>query len=440
MKNLASLDKLFDSIKTSFWFVPLLMVITSIFSAWLMVWIDHAQAWGKLDWLPFLYETEQSTLLSLLNTIAASMITVTSIAFSITIVTLTLASSQFGPRLIRNFMDDRGTQVVLGTFISIFSYCVVLIYSMSLDSNQDIIMGLAIIWCLLATLFSVFVLIYFIHHVSRSIQADNVINELCDEINHSLEPLFCAETTPKLGKEARKTFSYTLPIFADQSGYLQLLSNDKLLEIASKYDLFIEFKWRPGHLINEGAELATLKSLKPIQDELSSLVNQSCVIGSNRTPIQDPEYAIHQMVEIAVRALSPGVNDPYTAITCVDKLCVVLCNISKQELHSGEYYGQDGILRLRRNPYDFEGVANSAFDQIRQYSVSSVAVSIRLVESLYRIASATDKPDIHSVILRQLVAIEQGKEHVQYTEQDSEDFTKSVLKVKNLLKTTSFQS
>ncbi|GAB2687092.1 DUF2254 domain-containing protein [Aliiglaciecola aliphaticivorans] len=440
MINLASLDKLFDSIKTSFWFVPLLMVVTSISSAWLMVWIDHAQAWGKLDWLPFLYETEQSTLLSLLNTIGASMITVTSIAFSITIVTLTLASSQFGPRLIRNFMDDRGTQVVLGTFISIFSYCVVLIYSMSLDSNQGIKMGLAIIWCLLATLFSVIVLIYFIHHVSRSIQADNVIKELCDEINHAIEPLLCGELSTNLSAETRRNFSYTLTIYAEQSGYLQLLSNDKLLDIASEHDLFIEFHWRPGHLINKDAKLATLNSLKPIEDSLTKVINQCCVIGSNRTPIQDPEYAIHQMVEIAVRALSPGVNDPYTAITCIDKLCMVLCNIAQQDLHSGKYYDQHGILRLSRNPYDFEGLANSAFDQIRQYSVSSVAVSIRLLESLFRIASITDKSDIYLVIHRQLQAIEQGKLHVQYTDKDTEDFIQSALKVKNQLKTKPFQS
>ncbi|WP_342805387.1 DUF2254 domain-containing protein [Alteromonas sp. M12] len=433
MKNLARLDKLFDSIKTSFWFVPLLMVVTSITSAWLMVWIDHAQAWGALDWLPFLYQTDQSTLLSLLNTIAASMITVTSIAFSITIVTLTLASSQFGPRLIRNFMDDRGTQVVLGTFISIFSYCVVLIYSMSLDSNQGIKMGLAIIWCLLATLFSVIVLIYFIHHVARSIQADNVINELCEEINHAIEPLFCNEQTSVLQNKADSSFSYTLSVKAKQSGYLQLLSNDKLLDVATKHDVLIELNWRPGDLINQSTELASVKSLTPITSDLNNAVNECCVIGSNRTPIQDPEYAIHQMVEIAVRALSPGVNDPYTAITCVDKLCLVLCNLSNQKLHAGQYFDQSGRLRLSRKPYDFVGLANSAFDQIRQYAVGSVAVTIRLLESLERIALVSDKIDVHRVIQRQLHAIEQGKESAQYTEKDTKDFVKIAQNVKTLL-------
>ncbi|GAC16716.1 DUF2254 domain-containing protein [Aliiglaciecola lipolytica] len=433
MKNLASIDKLFDSIKTSFWFIPILMVVTSIVSAWLMVWIDHAQAWGRLDWLKFLYQTDQDTLLSLVNTIAASMITVTSIAFSITIVTLTLASSQFGPRLIRNFMDDRGTQLVLGTFISNFSYCVVLIYCMSLDSNQGIKMGLSIIWCLLATLCSVFILIYFIHHVARSIQADNVINEICHEINRSVEPLYFSEQASSTQNSLEGHFVHSLSIETKHSGYLQVLSCQTLCQLAQTHDMLVEFHWRPGDLINKHAELAVLKSHKPIADDLQNEINQCCVIGSIRTPIQDPEYAIHQMVEIAVRALSTGVNDPYTAITCVDKLCLVLCDLATHKLHQGLHYDGNGVLRLKRRPYDFSGLANSAFDQIRQYAQDSVAVTIRLLESLHRIAIATDKTDIHHVLREQLKAIQEIKQKAQYTVKDSQDFDKSVHKLEREL-------
>ncbi|GAA0854448.1 DUF2254 domain-containing protein [Aliiglaciecola litoralis] len=426
--------KFYYTVKTSFWFIPVLMVLTSVLTSILCVWIDRSLILVDITWFKHLYHLDQETLRSLVNTIAGSMITVTSIAFSITIVTLTLASSQFGPRLIRNFMDDTGTQVVLGTFIANFSFCLVLVYVMSMQAHQNLALGFSIAWCLAATFMSVFVLIYFIHHVARSIQADNVVDQVYCEVLKALQHLSDELDSPKCSdsKKADNTL-LTMTITAGKNGYLQVLNKASLLKLACEHDLTIRFSSRPGDMLAKDIKVAEVDANYPVSEKVIEKIRALFIVGSKRTPIQDPEYAIHQLVEIAVRALSPGVNDPYTAISCVDKLSVALCELANAKVHSGRYYDQQKNLRLQCKAHDFNGLASAAFDQIRQYAETSIAVTIRLVESLQRLVSISQRQDVHQFAKSQLQAILQKSNDHAFAEQDMQDINAIVNQVRKTL-------
>ncbi len=425
MKNLANVAKLFDQIKTSFWFLPAVMVFAALLASFALWMLDSSNWLAGTSWSYLLEYYDQNIARSLVNTIAGSMITVTSIAFSITIVTLTLASSQFGPRLIRNFMDDRGTQVVLGAFIAQFVYCVVFVFTMSLRSSAAPPMFFSVVWCFAVTLICVFVLIYFIHHVAQSIQADNVIDNVFCELQKSLESLVASEEqiTEAPDEEAiERDFPYKQVIYAEGSGYLQLVNRTGLINLAQQQDVLIEFDLRPGELLSEHLPIATVRSKQGQTTDFQQQLIDYYLIGSTRTPLQDPEYAIHQLVEIAVRALSPGINDPYTANTCVDKLSLILCTLANKTLHDGNGFDQDQQLRLRGKVHHFEGVGRACFDQIRQYAVESVSVTIRLLESLRRLSAITSKTEVLDFVEDQLRAMVELQEQHPFCETDQHDF------------------
>ena len=266
------------------------------------------------------------------------MITVVGLVFSITIVALTLASTQFGPRMLRNFVRDRGTQVTLGTFVATFVYSVLVLGSVSHGGNA-FVPHLSITVALGLLLVDLGVLIYFIHHVATSIQLPQVIAE------HRGGPLeaIASEVARRRrrradagARAARRRPSSSLAstrtarhVPATTSGYLQFVGYPTLVDIATRADAVIELLHRPGHFVVEGLPLA--KVWPPAAaPEVARGLERAHATGAHRTLAQDLTFAIDQLVEIAIRALSPAVNDTFTALTCIDWLGDGLCKISAQ--------------------------------------------------------------------------------------------------------------
>jgi len=438
MRLKVSLLTTFDAIRTSFWFVPLLMVISSICAAILFAWLDKYSPVVELTWLEFAYQADASTIRSLLNTIAGSMITVTSIAFSITIVTLTLASSQFGPRLIRTFMMDRGTQFVLGTFISNFTYCLVLLYVMSLASYQGSALGLAILWCLFTTFVSVCVLIYFIHHVASAIQVDTVIDDVYCELTSSIQK-FSERSRSEAKQHKLAIDSDCLPangiteVTSNDSGYLQLIDSKGLVEAAEQFGVHLQVVFGLGDFVIKNTTIIKVFSTDKLNREQIDRLRSKLTLGSKRTPVQDPEYAVHQLVEIALRALSPGVNDPYTALTCVDKLSAVLCDLSQRSLPSGYLEDKDGCCRVSVKTINFPSLGEAAFDQIRQFSSESTAVTIRLLEALSRIASVAKTDEQRKFVESQTTMISERGLGSCNAQGDKQDVSKRIEEIRSQL-------
>lgn len=263
MKPPLKLGKIWESLHTSYWFIPTLMAISAVVLAFGMITVDHRLGEGLIKKLSWIYTGGPDGARAVLSTIAGSMIAVSGTVFSITVVALTLASSQFGPRLLRNFMQDTGNQIVLGTFIATFIYCLLILRTVRGDDYQIFIPQISVTVALILALLSIGVLIYFIHHAAESIQADVVIADVSNDLNDGIARLFPEKLGRKITHQIEDHFSdlpvnfeeKTCLICSRQSGYIQLIDEDKLLKIAKSHDLIIQILHRPGYFIIKGKEL-----------------------------------------------------------------------------------------------------------------------------------------------------------------------------------------
>lgn len=401
------LDVFWDSLRTSFWFVPGLMVAGSMVLAPAMIALDRLVVEqldrGSLWWM---YSGGPEGARSVLATIAGSMIAVAGTVFSITIVALSLASGQFGPRLLRNFIRDRSNQVVLGAFIATFTYCLLVLRTVRGLDGRQFVPGLGVAVGIAMALASVGVLIYFIHHVAVSIQADHVILSVSNELNEGIDRLW--PDAPEDGEPVEEPDEESLlpadfesravAVEAESCGYLAAIEDEGLLAIASEHDLFVRVKLRPGQFVVAGSPLAGVLSPQSLDDAVADKIRGAFLIEAQRTPFQDVEFAVDQLVEVAVRALSPGINDPFTAIACVDRLGEALCRLAQRNVPSPFRYDDGGELRVIFYSAGFGAIADSAFHQIRQYGRTSAAVMIRLLETLAVIADRARRPrDVRAV-------------------------------------------
>lgn len=410
------LAPLIEKTQSSFWFVPSLMIILSFLLAAITLYIDITHTQANKGAIGFLYATNVDAVRSLLGTIAGAMITVTSIAFSITIVVLTLASSQFGPRLMRNFMMDKGTQVVLGTFIATFLFCIVIFCALSFKAPYDFKPGITITVAIVMTCFSVCTLVYFIHHVAMSIQADVVIDDVYCELQHNIAKLFPSaknKNTTEANTSPVKKNSHLVEfdVMAPFSGYLQLIDKESLLKLAAQSHCVIQLHFSAGDFIVEKTKIATVYASSLAEQDISNDIVQHLIYGSCRTPVQDPEFAVHQLVEIALRALSPGINDPYTAITCIDKLSAVLCGLTDKTFPQKNMLS-GGVLCLICKELTFTDIAKAAFDQIRQQCQNNLAVTIKMLDALHVLLGQTTTDEQHNFVLTQteMISQQQAKE------------------------------
>jgi uncharacterized membrane protein len=367
---------------------------------------------------------------SVLSSVASSMVSVVATAFSITIVALQLASSNFGPRLLRNFMQDTGNQIVLGTFIATFIYCLLVLRTIHSEGEGHSLFvpqlsvtvgtGLAIA--------SIGVLIYFIHHASTIIQASHVITQVSGDLDKALERLFPekigegkANKSRQVGEIPANFDSEASPIKATGEGYLQAIDDDELMKTARQYNLLVRLTTRPGKFIVKGSDLAMVFPQKQVNQSLNKQINDAFILGKERTEYQDVKFPIDQLVEIALRAISPGINDPFTAIRCIDRLSAGLSRLAQRDFPSPYRYDDEQNLRVIVEGVTFEGLVDAAFNQIRQYSKSDVAVTIRLLEAIACIATYTHNSKQREALRRQAEMILNSSREQISPEQDQKD-------------------
>ena len=422
----------------TFWFLPVLIISFSILLSVSLVYLDSLINIPKEGWVRFFLVTSSDSARSILSTISSAMMGVAGTVFSITLVVLTLASSQFGPRLIKNFMYVRLNQVVLGLYISTYLYCLLVLNSITDSDGYTFIPSISILVAIVAAITNIILLIIFIHQIAISIKADKVVSDISEFISEQLEILF----PEKMGREiedekdvdasaAVSGYQKQISIKSPESGYLQYVDSDTLIEIITKNDALLELSCRPGDHLVEGVEIGLLYSNGEWKkNEFEKIYNQF-VIGKIKTSQQDLEFSIHQMVEIAVRALSPGVNDPYTAIACVDNLTAIMCYLARAKFPSKYRFDEEGNLRVIADTLDFEGVLDAAFNQIRQFSGGSPAVIIRLMESLTTIHDFTSKKShTNAVIKHAEMVLSSGKQNIN-EKNDIDDLTERAAKILN---------
>ena len=379
---------LLEKLNASFWFIPILMLLITIGSAVGLIYLDSRIQFSNDGVLRYLLPASVDSARSILTIIAAAMMGVAGTVFSITLVVLTLASSQLGTRLVRNFMYDKLNQVVLGSYVSSFVYCLIILSSMKENDSFQFVPAISVLVALVSAIAGIILLIVFIHHVSMSIQSDKVISDISEAMSKSIQKLFPKGIGQAEEKQApdidslHLKYALLLEVRCKKSGYLQSIDGQGLINIAQDIDGIIILKHRPGDFLVQEMVLCEVLCNEEYDKEVYEKIQDDFIIGKVRTPLQDAEFSIHQMVEVAARALSPGVNDPYTAIACIDNLTSVMCYLAGVEFPSAYRFDTKDKLRVITDNHTFSGMLNAAFNQIRQYGKGSPSVMIRLMEAM----------------------------------------------------------
>ncbi|MCF8361443.1 MAG: DUF2254 domain-containing protein [Prolixibacteraceae bacterium] len=387
------LQYLWEELNTSFWFVPILMLLITIGSAIGFIYLDSQIRFSPEGILKYLLPASVDSARSILSIIAGAMIGVAGTVFSITLVVLTLASSQLGSRLVRNFMYDKLNQVVLGTYVSSFVFCLIILSSLKENESFHFVPAISVLAALASAIAGIILLIIFIHHVSISIQSDKVISDISAAMSKSIKILFPDEIGHDEEKPApdikalKNDFAFKQSIVCNKSGYLQSIDGMGLMNIATNNNFIILLHHRPGDFLVQNMVLCDILSNEECSGEVHKAIQDDFILGKVRTPLQDAEYSIHQMVEVASRALSPGVNDPYTAIACIDNLTSIMCYLTGVKFPSSYRYDSQDTLRIIADNHTFSGMINAAFNQIRQYGESNPSVMIRLMDAMNTIGS-----------------------------------------------------
>lgn len=396
--------KYWEQFRSSFWFVPSVMTGAAAAIAFAGVAVDRAKPDEWMQILSWAYTGGAAGASAVLGTIAGSMITIAGVVFSMTLVALSLTTSQLGPRLLRTFMSDRANQMVLGTFVATFVYCLLVLRTIRYPDEGAFVPHLSVTLGVTLALVSVGVLIYFIHHISRSIQADVLVARIGTEVVEEVDDLYpgglggAAEDVPiipdRFEQEAR-------PIPAAEEGYVQSIEPGGLMDVATEENLLFQVEKGPGSYVVAGRPLVLAHPGGRISDRVTDQINKAFLLGNQRTPEQDFEFAVNQLVEIAVRALSPSLNDPFTAIRCVDRLGSALSRLAQREIPSPYRHDVDHRLRVIAHGVTFPSVVDAAFDKIRRHAGSSIAVSVRLLETISVIAASVHRPEDRAALREQ---------------------------------------
>lgn len=403
-------------VRSSFWFVPGIMSVAAIALAMATIASDEtATSWLERAGLTFTGGAEAAS--AVLQTIASSMITIAGVIFSMTLVALTLTTSQYGPRLLRTFMRDTTTQVVLGTFVATFLYCLVVLRSIRRAEEATFVPHLAVTFGVLLAVVSVGFLIYFIHHIALSIQADEVVVRVAHELHGAIDRLFPesagaaaaelravpdeAELPEAFEREART-------VRAAGDGYIQSIDSESVIALAREEDVLIRVELGPGSYVMSDCPLARAWPASRVSDRLEDGIRGAFILGNQRTTEHDIDFAVQQLVEIAVRALSPSLSDPFTAVRCVDRLGSALSRVAQRNMPPSFRYDEEGRLRLVAPVVTFPSIADAAFDQIRRHSGTSAAVTLSLLDTIAVVAEFASLPEDRAALRRQADMIARG--------------------------------
>lgn len=383
-----------QAVRASYWFVPSIMVILALGLGALVVWLDRGPMGSLFNEISWYQQSKPDGAREVLSAIASSAITVAGVAFSITIVAISFAANQYGPRILTNFMSDRGNQFTLGTFIATFVYCIMVLRTIY-GGESTFVPQIAIVVALGLALCSTGMLIYFIHHVPRSIHVNSVLAGIGRQLVDSIKEHFPARIgdPPDQSDEDREAFARRAhaafsgerewcEIDCQSTGYLQAVDNDKILSIACEHDLIIKLERLPGEFLYCGQSLFRVVPADRVTDHVRSELRDSWSSGSARTPTQDQMFLLDELVEIASRALSSGVNDPYTAITCADWLTAGAAELARRQTPSPFRLDEEEELRVVSPTISFDLHIARGFGRLRPYAARDINAAAHIIGQL----------------------------------------------------------
>jgi len=445
---MAKLLGIWQSLRSSLWFVPNALVV---FAVALAIALIEADTWfdeGVLNRWPRFFGAGASGARGMLSAVASSMITVAGVVFSITLVALSLASSQYTSRVLRNFMNDRTNQTVLGVFVGIFAYCLVVLRTIRDGPDFVFVPSLAVLGGVVLAFVGIGFFIHFIHHIATTIQASHILARIAAETVERIDHLF-----PQGVGDEDEDRSDQDPTSADprrhwhlalslRTGYIQRVEGEPLLAIAQDQKTVIRMERRIGDFVVEGMPLASIQtadeSALPSQEVFNRL-SAAYTIDTQRTTDQDAAYGIRQIVDVALKALSPGINDTTTAVMCLDYLTAILLRLCARSIESPCRF-DEGHLRVITRGATFAGLVELAFDQVRQNAGGNVAVLSRLAEALHTLEGKTQRPNRRRILLHQTHALDEVIRRTIAAALDREPLQSRAMRLFELLKTTNAET
>jgi uncharacterized membrane protein len=413
-----------ETLRTNLWLIPVVESAAAVLLFILTLRIDQAAFHREISLPSWLISGSPDAAREILSSLAAAIITVVGVVFSVMITTLTLASTQFGPRMLRTFIRDRGTQLTLGTFVATFFYAMLTLISI----GSTFVPHLSVTVALVLTAIDLGVLIYFIHHTATAIQLPAVIASIAGDLAGAIDTetaLPSAEAGvgngPSLAVLQARLDRGGQVVAAPASGYLRFVRQATLVRIAAESNAVIRLHHRPGHFLTQGYPMATVWPPE-VADTIGRRLETVHITGPMRTLSQDIAFGIDQLVEIAIRALSPAVNDTFTALTCIDWLGDSLRKIAVEWHPHACHRDSGGQIRLITAPVSYERLVQRSFEKVRQAAAGMPAVLIRQLDVLYKIMAVASASRTQ-VLLDQAAMIQRMSLRTVQEEADQSDIT-----------------
>jgi uncharacterized membrane protein len=398
------------SLRGGFLIRPLTIALALGCAGALLSWLEETYP-AVSAWVPtilFPSHADPQVAQVILAGIATSIMTVVSIVFAILLMTLTLASMQFSPRIIVSFSRDRVTQWTLGAFLGAFCYCMAALPA-ARSFPRPFAPVATVLGAMALALICVGLLLYFIHHISEAISVNHIVDRIAAETEAVID-----ETMPEPHRLDRLIDADSLrpnpsetAVLTGDSGYIRFVDTRRLVALAKQYHVTIRVLRRVGHFVPAGIPLMMVSKGNRLTPEGTAALLAAFDFGPTRTLQQDVEFGVLQIVDIALKAISPAVNDPTTALGCVDQLSRILIRFASREPPEKLLYDPPGIVRAGIGWIRFERLLDAAFEQIRMYSKTDVAVSLRLLRALGDIAVTTPDPEFRRILIergRRIVA------------------------------------
>jgi len=439
------LKRFWSALRGSFWFVPSLIVAASVALAAALIEVDSTGGGPWQAHWPRLFGAGAAGARGMLSTIAGSMMTVVGVTFSMTLVTLALASSQYTSRILRNFMRNRVTQVVLGIFAGIFAYCLIVLRTIRGGDEGAFVPSLAVSLGVVLAIGGIGVLIVFIHHIASSIQASSIIASVADETMEAVDRLFPGIVGQGPVDDDEDQAPLSLPERSWQAvpvkgnGYIQSVDNAALLRLARDHKTIVRMERGIGGFVVHGATLASIALEDPPEEDTVAALQAAYTMSRHRTLQQDCAFGIRQIVDMALRALSPSTNDTTTAAMCVDYLAAILARLATRNIPSSHRH-EEGELRVITVGPTFASLVAESFDQIRDSAKSNVAIMLRMLGALQTIASLTASPSRLRALSDQVQWIAELAERTIESPHDRARFESRLARVRGALETEQLHS
>ena len=393
-----------EYLRGALWALPTVAVVLALIAGSALALVDIGPD-SPLE--PLVFQGTADDARSLLIGIASTMVTVIALVLGLTVVALQLASTQYSPRLLRNFLRDRVNQIVLSVFVATFTYSTAGLYTVGVSAGQrtSSFPRLAVTGALVLLFASLVMLVFFVHHLVHSIQIDEIMTMVEKNTLHVIE-----RDLPTLGITADPLPDppvWAVPLPAHRSGYVQALHPDALLTTAVSRDVIVSVTAMVGDHLVAGSPLVWLWRPSPEQPpphptEFEHVVREAVRIGFERTMEQDAAFGVRQLADIASKALSPAINDPYTAVQALQHIAVVLAELSHRPLGNQMLRDPAGAPRVAIPGRDFAYYVDLACGQIRRYGRSEPRVMLALLRILRSTGRFCADDDTRAVLAQQV--------------------------------------